>query len=254
MRDRTRKRKQEILFGRRSAELSWLSKSILTSWSPIFGDCQVKAEYYPYVGLRHSIRRKGRCWLIRISDHCRVAPRPVLEAILTMLACKILHRRPARHILRTYERFRADPAVEASVRLRRKERGFKRMRSSGDSCYSLPEILEEVNHKHFNGQVEISRIGWGTRMSWSRLGHYDPVHHTITVSPVLDSPRVPRFVISFIVFHEVLHAVFEGPSERNRYHSLEFKRAEQAYPNFAAAKKFLLLYTRSRGGWPRAPD
>ena len=72
------------------------------------------------------------------------------------------------------------------------------------------------------------------------MGHYDPAHHTITLSPVLDAPGVPGFVVRYIVYHEMLHAVFETASAgvRKRHHHAEFRRAERAFPDFARAKKF----------------
>ena len=76
------------------------------------------------------------------------------------------------------------------------------------------------------------------------MGHYDPAHHTITLSPVLDAPRVPEFVVRYIVYHEMLHALFESDfaRRRKRHHSAEFRRAEKSFPDFAKAKKFLGEY------------
>jgi predicted metallopeptidase len=82
------------------------------------------------------------------------------------------------------------------------------------------------------------------RRSRGRLGHYDPVHNTITLSPVLDEAGVPRFVVRYIVYHEMLHAIFESTCSGGikRHHTSEFRRAEKAYPEFAAARDFLREY------------
>ena len=103
------------------------------------------------------------------------------------------------------------------------------------------EVYEELNARYFNNQIEIGRIGWGLRKSRVRLGHFDPVHHTITLSPILDSPGVPKFVVCYIIYHEMLHAVFEDTSShgRRKYHTREFRQAEKSYPDFAKAKEFL---------------
>ena len=49
------------------------------------------------------------------------------------------------------------------------------------------------------------------QMSWSQararnlLGHYDPAHNAIIVSRIFDHPRVPRYAVEYIVYHEMLH-------------------------------------------------
>lgn len=225
----------------RVSELQWLSRSILQENFPEFRDMEVVAGFYPYIGLTHTIRRKGAVWIVRISDHCAHASMPVLEAIVRILAGKMKRRRPHQKYLRTYETFREDPAIKEAVRERRLSRGRKHITEETGRHHSLQELYRELNDCYFNNQIELRRIGWGLRQSKLRLGHYDPVHHSITLSPVLDRPEVPRFVVRYILYHEMLHAVFEStPAGRcTRHHTPEFRRAEKAYPDFEPAKKFL---------------
>jgi hypothetical protein len=225
-------------------ELRWLCSSVLRTTFPLFRDAEIDACFYPYIGLTHTIRRKGGGWIVRISDHCRHAPRQVLEAVIMILGCKVMRRRPRHEYLRTYELFRNDPDVAASVRERRIRKGRKRISGEAGRHYSLETIYRELNGAYFNSQIDIARIGWGFHRSRNRMGHYDPAHHTITLSPVLDSPGVPGFVVRYIVYHEMLHAVFESTSAgtRKRHHPAEFRRAEREFPDFVRAKKFLGEY------------
>ena len=222
-------------------ELQELCRSVLEGAFPVFQKGQTKACFYPYIGMTHTIRRKGETWVIRISDHCRDAPKPVLEAIVTILACKVMRKKPSLKAVRAYELFRKNPSVADAVRKRRLLKGQKRMAGQAGKYHSLENIYRDLNRRYFNNQIEIERIGWGIRKSRSRLGHYDPIHHTITLSPILDSPSVPGFVLSYIVYHEMLHSVFEGASGGGirRHHPPELRRAEQAYPDFDRAKRFL---------------
>ncbi len=232
-----------------SRELEWICRSTLQATFPSFREAEVHASFYPYLGLTHTIRRRGQVWIIRISDHCAKAPRKVLEAISLILGCKILRRKPPESVARTYESFRLDPSIAAAVEARRAERGRKVIGSGAGRHHSLDEIFREVNQRFFNGQVEVRKFGWGPRLSWSRLGHYDPIHHTITVSPVLDSPRVPRWVVAYIVYHEMLHTLFghDAPvGQRRRHHPADFRLAERAHPDFEAAKRFLSSFCRRR--------
>ena len=225
-------------------ELQWLCGSVLRDAFPLFRNTDVDASFYPYIGLTHTIRRKDSTWIVRISDLCRCAPRQVLEAIIMILGSKIMHRRPQQKYLQTYALFRKDPGIKEAVRERRTQKGRKQIGCEAGRNFSLAKIYRDLNSVYFNDQIEIARIGWGLRRSRSRLGHYDPAHHTITLSPVLDAPGVPGFVVRYIVYHEMLHAVFEGASggERQRHHFAEFRRAERAFPDFASAKKFLGEY------------
>jgi len=221
--------------------LEWICRTVLESAIPRFRNAGIEVSFYPYVGLRHTIRRKGNKWVLRISDHCRYAPREVLEAITIILICKVMRRRAPNRVLLAYDDFSRDPSVVEAVRQRRLERGRKCISDAGGRYHSPQDIYQELNSCHFNGQVEISKIGWGPRNSWERLGHYDPVHHTVTISPVLDSPRVPGFVVAYVVYHEMLHALFEDRPDYGprRHHTPEFRRAEEAYPDYRTAKEFL---------------
>jgi len=226
---------------RNLTELRWLCSSVLRDAFSVFRNAEIDACFYPYIGLTHTIRRKGRGWMVKISDHCRLAPRQVLEAVIMILGCKVMRRRPLKEYLRIYELFRNDPGIAAAVRERRIRKGRKHIASEAGRYYSLEAIYRELNLAYFNSQIDIARIGWGFRRSRRRMGHYDPAHNTITLSPVLDAPGVPGFVVRYIVYHEMLHAVFEATSAgvRKRHHHAEFRRAERAYPDFARAKKFL---------------
>jgi len=228
--------------------LRFICKSVLQNSSPVFHNMSINACFYPYIGLTHTIRRKESEWIVRISDHCRNAPRPVLEAIVAILASKILHKKPHLSYRNAYELFRTSPSVLETVRSRRLLRGRKHIADHQGRYYSLRNIYLEINSRYFNNQIDLSRIGWGIRRSWSRLGHYDPVHHTVTLSPVLDSPNVPEFVVRYIVYHELLHAIFEGASSGHphKHHHREFRQAEKAYPDFVQAKKFLTEYCRRK--------
>jgi hypothetical protein len=229
--------------------LGWICRSVLKSAFPIFQNAEIEARFYPYIGLTHTIRRKGSKWVVRISDHCRNAPRPVIEAIVMILGSKIARKRPARKFMQTYELFRKDPSIADPVRERRRLKGRKHISQAAGKHYIPVEIFKDINSRFFNNQIEVQRIGWGQRKGWARLGHYDPVHHTITLSPVLDSPKVPEYVVRYIVYHEMLHVIFEEMpvSGFRKHHPAEFGRAERAYPDYARAKKFLREHFGKRG-------
>ncbi len=221
-------------------------RTVLQSTFPDFQNVDVRVAFYPYVGLTHTLRRTPKGWVLRISDHCRRAPSQVIDSIVLILGCKVMRRKPSRRTLEIYESFRLDPEVEAAVRKRREEKGRKLFSNSEGIYHSLKALYEKLNEQYFNRQIEINRIGWGRKQGRGRLGHYDPIHNTITLSPSLDSPRVPSFVVQYIVYHEMLHALFgktDGPGFR-KHHPREFTQIEKAYPDYARANKFLETFRK----------
>ena len=95
--------------------------------------------------------------------------------------------------------------------------------------YNLSDMFEEVNKDYFSSSVS-SAIAWGNKsprrtVRKRRLGSYQRDRDMIRINPVLDSKRVPRYFVEFIVYHEMLHAALalESGSTRQRVHSLEFK-------------------------------
>jgi len=229
-------------------DLQWICKSALQAAFPSFRTAEIWATFYSYIGLTHTLRRQKSGWVMRISDHCRRAPRQVLEAIAIILACKVLHRRSPRAMVRTYRQFSEEASVRTSVCERRRLRGRKLICVRDGTSHSLANIFEEVNRVFFSNQFEVRTLGWGPRISWARLGHYDPIHHTITISPALDSPRVPRFVVAFVLYHEMLHGLFWGLSSagQKRHHPAGFRRAEKAHPDYLRARRFLTQYCQQR--------
>ncbi|MBN2317457.1 MAG: hypothetical protein JXR49_00175 [Acidobacteria bacterium] len=229
-----------------SVKLQWFCSSVLQSSFPAFRDTDIEAVYYPYVGLTHTLRRKKNRWILRISDHCQRAPMQVIEAIVRILACRVMRRKPPRKVVETYEQFRRDPKVESAVRSRRAIKGRKQFSGKPGKHHSLRKIYSELNDLYFNNQIVINRIGWGLRKGRGRLGHYDPVHNTITLSPLLDASDVPAYAVRYIVYHEMLHALFgDTPAKGARkHHPGKFRHAEKAYPDYTEAKKFLADFSR----------
>jgi hypothetical protein len=231
------------MHGTENAELQWICRSTLEAVSQTFRGIELEASFYHYIGLTHTIRRKGSKWAIRISDHCRHAPAQVLQAIVVILGCKILRKKPPHKQINIYDNYRKSNFIESAVQGRRLIKGRKRIDSEAGKYYSPEKIYRELNSRFFGDRIEIRTIGWGRRNSWRRLGHYDPLHQTITLSPVLDSPKVPDYAMRYLVYHEMLHAVFQdGP----KHHPPAFRKAERAYPDFERAKKFLREYCARR--------
>ena len=73
------------------------------------------------------------------------------------------------------------------------------------------------------------------------LGHYDPAHRTIIISRLLDSSLVPRYLVEYLVFHEMLHMCYpvERRAHRRVLHSRAFREAERKFPAIERVRRKL---------------
>ena len=110
-------------------------------------------------------------------------------------------------------------------------------------CFNLQEIFQDLNRRFFHGELSPPRMGWSPKRSRTSLGHYDPAHHSITISRLLDSLQVPRCVVEYLVFHEMLHIKYptERRGPRRIVHSRNFRAEEKRFPQYEQARLGLKL-------------
>jgi hypothetical protein len=109
------------------------------------------------------------------------------------------------------------------------------------TCYNLLEMFHSINMKYFEGKVSAS-ITWGLkgprRVAARRtLGSYCSDNNTIRINPMLDTKRVPRYFLEFIVYHEMLHADMgiKTDTARRTMHSKEFRKREKTFEHYDRA-------------------
>ncbi len=108
--------------------------------------------------------------------------------------------------------------------------------------YDLQQIFDEVNREYFSGRVDAT-ITWGRhslRKAARRrtLGSFNAETRTIRINPALDSPRVPRFFVEYIVYHEMLHAMMgikRREDGRRAVHTREFRERERLFRHYKEA-------------------
>jgi SprT-like family len=200
-------------------------------------------RFYPFVSVNNTIRlRQGELY-IRLSDLLEGAPETVLYSIAHILLAK-LYRKPVDRIHNTrYRRYVAGHDLAAKARLVRQMRGRKHIRSARGHHYHLEEIFEDLNHRFFHGLLGRPQLTWSQNHARRNLGHYDPSHNTIVISRVFDHPRVPRYAVEYILFHEMLHLKHPVKLRGSRrcVHSREFMAEERLFPELESAQKFLRI-------------
>jgi hypothetical protein len=108
--------------------------------------------------------------------------------------------------------------------------------------HDLLEIMNSVNAEYFGGAAGDLLITWGRRSRPSasakkrttiKLGSYSATERLIRVHPALDRDWVPRYFVSFIVYHELLHHVI--PAAPRVLHPPEFLRREREFRHYERA-------------------
>jgi predicted metal-dependent hydrolase len=194
-----------------------------------------------FVSLNTTIRlREGRLH-VGLSDLLEGAPPSVLQAIAHILLAK-LYRKPieAFHADR-YRRYTQSEAVSRQAEQARQTRGRKQIHTHLGHYYDLEEVFETINRRFFHGLLGRPVLTWSAHRARRMLGHYDAAHNTIVVSRIFDGPKVPRYAIEYLMYHEMLHLKHPVRVRAGRrcVHSREFQAEERLFPELEEAKAFL---------------
>jgi predicted metal-dependent hydrolase len=110
--------------------------------------------------------------------------------------------------------------------------------------HDLMEILARVNEQYFGSSVTDVLITWGRRTQPRgkqrkaiKLGSYSSGEKLIRIHPVLDAEWVPRYFVTYIVYHELLHHLVPGQRCGNKVllHPPEFMRREKDFRHYERA-------------------
>ena len=202
---------------------------------------EFEVRFRPYADVNHVIRiREGRVE-VGLSDLLEAAPPTVLEALAFILLSK-LYRKPVPKRYQTrYRQFLNRRHIRDRVHAVRRVRGRKWIGEPAGDHFHLEEIFDELNEKYFNGLLGRPRLSWSRTLSRTLLGHWDAAHNAIIVSKLFDRPDTPRYLVEYILYHEMLHLKHPVEHRRSRrcVHSLAFRAEERRFPHFTAAKHLL---------------
>ncbi len=109
--------------------------------------------------------------------------------------------------------------------------------------HDLRSIFDELNERYFDNQIDAA-ITWGPRTGQPRrrnsikMGSYSVEDRLIRIHRALDRAFVPRFVVAWIVFHEMLHQVHDikVKNGRREFHSRAFLADEARFEQYHEAR------------------
>jgi hypothetical protein len=104
--------------------------------------------------------------------------------------------------------------------------------------FNLKELFEQVNGEYFANKIDC-HITWGARRLVRRqnsikLASYSDRTKIIRINPVLDRNYVPKYVITGIIYHEMLHHYLgvESRNGRKMAHTKRFRRFEERFRHY----------------------
>lgn len=109
---------------------------------------------------------------------------------------------------------------------RLERRAKRRELDDGD----LEQIARQLNREHFGGSLSWASIAWSAQQN-KRFGSCTPADRTIRISHRLAA--MPRFVLEYVVMHELAHLV-----EAN--HGPRFWKLVARYPRTERARGYLM--------------
>ncbi|MDX6695715.1 MAG: hypothetical protein QOF02_3318 [Blastocatellia bacterium] len=208
----------------------------------------VDVRFYPYAGLKHTIRRRAGRVYVRLSDIFKDAPPDVHCALALILVAKMLAKRAPETHERVYREYACSPQILRAADIARRHRGRKIVSSARGRCYDLDRIFLRLNRRFFDGQLQKPTLSWSQRRTRRILGHHDAVYDTIVISKTLDATDIPDWFVEFVLYHEMLHMKHPARLVKGRryYHTNAFRAEEQRFPYYQEAQDFLDHIARQR--------
>lgn len=202
---------------------------------------EIEVEFYPYIGIHHTIRLRNGKIFVRIAEMFRIAPPEAQNALAFILVAKLLRKKIPANAREIYGEFIKNGEIREKVIEDKRARGRKIISSAKGKIYDLEEVFARLNRDYFADRLKKPVLSWSARKTFRRLGHYDEVHETIIISRSLDDQKVPQYVVEFVVFHEMLH-IWHPTRHHNgrRYnHTPTFRRDEEKFENFEEAENWI---------------
>jgi len=202
---------------------------------------EIEIRLYPYIGINHTIRVRDGKVFVRIAEVCRDMPLAAQKALAFILVAKLLRKKVPPAARKIYSDYTKNQELRDKVTKNKRAKGRKVITTSKGEVYDLNAIFAQLNVFYFQNAIPTPILTWSARKTYRILGHHDATHETIVISRSLDNKKVPRYVVEFVVYHEMLH-IFHPTTHRNgrRYnHTPAFRRDERKFAFFDEAEEWI---------------
>lgn len=202
---------------------------------------EVYVSFYPYVGVNHTIRVRDGLVFVRITELCREMPMQAHRALALILVSKLLGKRVPQSAREVYLGYAKSAEIRAKAVESKRSRGRKVINGAAGRYYDLNEIFDDLDKKYFSGNLPKPILTWSANQTYRMLGHHDSTHETVVISRSLDTQDTPRYVIEYVMFHEMLHILHPTIHHNGRRynHTPAFRRDERLFPLYVQAEEWI---------------
>ena len=202
---------------------------------------EFEVSFYPYVGINHTIRIRDGKIFVRIGEICREMPLGSHKGLAYILLGKLLRKKIPTGAREVYSKYVKTTEIREKAADNKRTKGRKVVTTSKGVVYDLDEIFADLNAKYFGIAIPKPALTWSAKKTYRILGHHDATHEHIAISRSLDTLDTPRYVVEYVVFHEMLH--IHHPTKHvngRRYnHTAAFKRDEQKFAYYNQAESWI---------------
>jgi len=210
----------------------------------------VSADFHPYSELKHTWTRDGKRATFKVSDYLANAPDEVIESLGVYLLSRAFGKPCDMRLTTPYLSYAGSGELWEGA----KDRYLKRARNLcfavEGRCRNLRTVFDYVNSFYFSSRAPEPVLAWVSESPRRRLGYYFGPLKLLAANRVLDQDTVPRYVLEFVIYHELLHHMRagDGRAVRRVHHTKDFKAQEQAFTHFDDAEDWLrrIVSTRKR--------
>ncbi len=222
-------------------QITDLYKEAFSWYDPKRAVPQIYVTFYPYIGINHTIRIRDSKIYVRIGQICDEMPLASHKGLAYILVGKLLRKKIPNGAREVYSAYVKSEAVRLKATESKRTRGRKVVTSAQGAIYDLDQIFDALNTKYFAGAIPKPVLTWSAKKTYRILGHHDSTHGHITISRSLDTATTPRYVVEYVVFHEMLHIAHptKHVNGRRYNHTAAFRRDEQKFQYYDEAERWI---------------
>ena len=199
-------------------------------------------SFYPYRSVQAKIWKRNGSLSLRMSEVLRDMPESLQYALALVLVGKYERKPYPKTEEQRLDEYIDSEKIRARMEEQAKDRPHQpRLYGTAGEKFDLVDVFESVNREYFAGEFPKPRLSWTRTHSRLRMGYADTAQNAVFISKSLDKRRVPRYVIEFIMYHELLHFIHPSEKQGSRclHHTKSFREAEQQFKQYKKAKAWM---------------
>ncbi|MBI5346308.1 MAG: hypothetical protein HZB76_04125 [Chlamydiae bacterium] len=122
--------------------------------------------------------------------------------------------------------------------------------------HDLKEIFDTLNQTYFDKKLDLS-ITWMKTPRYKKFSHmtfgsYDMTLKLIRINQLLDSPDIPTYFLSYVIYHEMLHYIYPQTIDslgRRRLHTPEFHKKLKEFSQYKEATLWEKEFFKNKKRW-----